>query len=173
MLWKEGRPAPVWGAGLPCESSEKERASFRWKLAREVLMQTELLDLCDHEHVRRGDVVALGRRGLRIAGGHDDDVARIDKAALLCDIEGLIEGRGERALLDGLDGLDAPGEAALADRVLARGQSDDRQGRTEVGDQASGTARVRRAEEALTRSAVVTEAKPMEELTLRTPSRSW
>lgn len=58
------------------------------------MLQTELLDLCDHEHVRRGDVVALGRRRLRIAGGNDDDVARLDEAMLLSDIEGLIEGLG-------------------------------------------------------------------------------
>ena len=107
-------------------------------------------NLRHEQHVRRGDVVTLGRRGVRIAGGDADEVALVHKALLVDEVEGLADGHVNGALGGaGKDG-DAPVEAALTDGLIVRGHSKDRQLRAEV-----------------------TAAKPMEPLTSRTPPRSW
>ncbi len=91
-----------------------------------------LLNLGDHGEVRGGGVVALARRGLRVAGGEDHDVAGLDDLVLLSGGQRVVERARERALLGRAEGVDAPVEAGAAHGLLGGGHGVERLGGTEL-----------------------------------------
>ncbi len=119
--------------------------------APEVLL---LRDLGHQQHVGGGDVVTLGRSGVRVTSGDADHVASLDEATLLHDVNrgghGLVNIAAGSAVQHG----DAPVEAALAHGLLVGGHGEDRQLRAEVGDEAGGAAGVGGGDDALGAHAV-------------------